>query len=60
MVGRPRKANTTQLQLFTRRPVVPTWTNLPPRARHEIQCRLAQLIRRHAARLNQGKESNER
>ena len=48
-----------QLDLFTPRPNVPQWCNLPRTARQTIKAHLATLIRHRAARLRKGKEAND-
>jgi len=49
----------SQLDLFTPRPPVPRWSNLPRTARQTIKTHLATLIRRHAVRLRKGKEADD-
>jgi hypothetical protein len=48
-----------QLDLFTPRPPVPRWSNLPRTVRQTIKAHLATLIRQHAARLRNRKEADD-
>jgi len=48
-----------QLDLFTPRPNIPWWNDLPRPVRQTIKTQLATLIRQHASRLSKGKESDD-
>jgi len=48
-----------QLDLFAPRPNIPRWSDLPRPVRRTIKTQLATLIRQHASRLSQGKESDD-
>ena len=48
-----------QLDLFTPRPPVPRWSDLPRTTRQMLKAHLAMLIRRHAARLRKEKEADD-
>lgn len=59
---RPRKNSRFQTLLFTRRPMVPRWSDLPPQVKEPLRHSLAQLLRqqRDSEQYDSGKDSNER